>query len=62
MTMGNRDRVGHSNKRAAQHTLKEKRAAKQEHRQETKASAKRKRRDAAAHGHHSEGGQAKKTR
>lgn len=60
--MGNRDRVGHSAKRQAEHTLKEKRAAKQEHRQELKASGKRKRRDAAAHAHHPEGAQGKKPR
>lgn len=47
--MGNRDRVGHNPKRQAEHTLKEKRAAKHEHRQETKASSKRKRREASQH-------------
>lgn len=60
--MANRDRVGHNAKRAAQHTLKEKRAAKKEHRQELPSSGKRKRRDAAAHAHHQEGTQAKKPR
>jgi hypothetical protein len=60
--MGNRDRVGHNAKRQAEHTLKEKRAAKQEHRQETKASSKRKRRDAASHAHHTEGSQGGKPR
>lgn len=53
--MGNRDRVGHNPKREAQQTLKEKRAAKQEHRQELKTSSKRKRRDAASHAQHTEG-------
>jgi hypothetical protein len=60
--MGNRDRVGHNPKREAQHTLKEKRAAKQEHRQELKLSSKRKRRDAASHAHHAEGSQGRKAR
>ncbi|MFO7777879.1 MAG: hypothetical protein R6V28_05970 [Nitriliruptoraceae bacterium] len=53
--MGNRDRVGHNPKRRAEHTLKEKRAAKQEHRQETKVSSKRKRRNAAQHRRHATG-------
>jgi len=60
--MANRDRVGHNPKREAQHTLKEKRAAKQAHRQELKASSKRKRRDAASHAHQNEGSQTKKSR
>ncbi len=53
--MGNRDRVGHNRKRAPQHTLKEKRAAKQAHRQEQPASSKRRRRDAAAQRSHPTG-------
>ncbi len=53
--MGNRDRVGHNPKRQAEHTLKEKRAAKREHQQETKISSKRKRRNAAQHQRHATG-------
>ena len=60
--MGNRDRVGHNPKRQPQHTLKEKRTAKQEHRQELKASSKRKRRDAAVRAKHAEGALTRRVR
>lgn len=44
--MGNKNRVGHSNKKAAAHDLKEKRAAKREKKEAT-ASHKRREREAS---------------
>ena len=45
--MGNKNRVGHSNKKAAAHDLKEKRAAKRE-KKAAAAGGKRREREAAA--------------